>query len=101
MVSLKKFEMDNLPKTCFINDLKGYQVLHNVWTNWQNGLSVKVSLKKIFNYDLTLINTAMVCIFKKLMKTMTLKIYEMMGIREPFIQYHVGFGNVTLCRQFA
>ena len=30
MVSLKKFEMDNLPKTCFINDLKGYQVLHNV-----------------------------------------------------------------------
>ena len=30
MVSLKKFEMDNLPKTCFIIDLKGYQVLHNV-----------------------------------------------------------------------
>ena len=39
----------------------------------------------------------MVCIFKKLMKTITLKIYEVMGIREPFMQY-VGFGNVILCR---
>ena len=39
-----------------------------------------------------------VCIFKKLMKTMTLKIYEMMGIRESFMQYHVGFGNVILRR---
>ena len=29
------------------------------------------------------------------MKTITLKIYEMMGIREPFMQYHVGLEMIS------